>query len=316
MVTSVAAALAKIVVVLGLGVGAAAPLAAWLEGRQRVTGFASPGFAWRSWLAAPIFPLVPAIVAFAVIPFGGRYAFGDTTVNLIVADLDWGLITVFAIGAIAAHGAALTTWARRDAANAPFPFARASARAISFRVAAVLSVMGIFMVFQSLRLSDMAIAQDRSMWLFGALPLPRWGLFLQPVGFAMFLVCSAAEREASPAGPNSLVEFVEIAVTAALVTTLFLGGWALPFLPQESVIATVSAAFGTGFATGLCLVLHVSCFSAKVLAVVWLQIQIRSRLPQLPYERAMNLVWKVVLPLSFAQVVATGAVLLGFRDAG
>jgi NADH-quinone oxidoreductase subunit H len=105
-------------------------------------------------------------------------------------------------------------------------------------------------------------------------------------------------------------EFLEVPVIGALVATLFLGGWAVPWLSQETIIGGVSQAFGPGFATGLCMIVHVLSFLAKVVIMIWLQMLIRWTLPRFRYDQVMDLCWKYILPLSIANVFATGAVIL------
>jgi len=105
-------------------------------------------------------------------------------------------------------------------------------------------------------------------------------------------------------------EFLEVPVIGALVATLFLGGWAVPWLSQETIIGGVSLAFGAGFATGLCLIVHVLTFLLKVVVLIWLQMLIRWTLPRFRYDQVMDLCWKYILPLSIANVFVTGGVIL------
>jgi NADH-quinone oxidoreductase subunit H len=297
-------------------------------------------------LLAPVLAAVPAIIAFAVIPFGGRYVFGDTTLNLVVADLDWGLLYILAIGSIAAYGTVLAGWSS-NSNWAMLGSLRASAQMISYEVTMGLSVVGVFMVFQTLRLTDMAVAQDSTFrvlavvdaifgvelphWL-PSLRLPRWGIFLQPLAFVMFLTAVMAENKRppfdTPEGESEIIagyhleysgmrfglfymsEFIEVIVIAAVITALFLGGWSVPYLPQQTIIAGVGGLFGTGFATGLCIVIHFATFMAKVLAMIWLQMALRRTLPRFRYDQVMDLCWKVLLPLSIANIFVTALVIL------
>jgi NADH-quinone oxidoreductase subunit H len=298
---------------------------------------------------SPIIAAVPAIIAFAVIPFGGVYQFGETTVELVVANIDWGLLYLFAIGSLAAYGTVLAGWSSNN--NwAMLGSLRASAQMISYEVTMGLSVVGVFMVFQTLRLTDMAIAQDASFRIFGfldvvfgiSLPswlawldsvrLPNWGIFLQPLGFAMFLCAIMAENKRPPfdlpEGESEIIagyhleysgmrfglfymsEFIEVVVIAGIMATIFLGGWSVPYLPQEAIIAGVGSVFGTGFATGLCMLIHFLTFMVKLVAMIWLQMALRWTLPRFRYDQVMDLCWKILLPLSIANVFITGVVML------
>ena len=119
-------------------------------------------------LIAPVIAAVPAIVSFAVIPFGGIYVFGDTTVNLVVADPDWGMLYIFAVASLATYGVVIAGWAGNNNWSL-LGGIRASAQMISYEVTMGLSLVGIFMVFQTLKLTDMALAQDSTLRIFGFL---------------------------------------------------------------------------------------------------------------------------------------------------
>ena len=297
-------------------------------------------------LISPLIAAVPTIIAFAVIPFGGVYQFGDTTLNLVVADIDWGLLYIFAIGSIAAYGTVLAGWSSNNNWSM-LGALRASAQMISYEVTMGLSVVGVFMVFQTLRLSDMALAQDTTFRVFGFfdvlfgvdwfrgldfLRLPAWGVFYQPLAFVMFLAAIMAENKRPPfdipEGESEIIagyhleysgmrfglffmsEFIEIIVIAALMATIFLGGWSVPWYSTDTIIEGISSFFGTGFATGLCMVIHFTMFMLKVFVMIWFQMLLRWSLPRFRYDQVMDLCWKILLPLSIANIFLTGLVLL------
>jgi NADH-quinone oxidoreductase subunit H len=374
-------AVVKTLFIIGIAVGAFAPLITWVERKQSavmqdriganradiggitVLGLLHPladvlklltkedvvpqGANRFLHMLAPLIAAIPVIASFAVIPFGGIYQFGESTWNLVVADLDWGVLYLFALGSVATYGTVIAGWASNNNWSL-LGSLRASAQMISYEVTMGLSIVGLFMVFETLRLTDMGLAQDTSFRLLGflerfgwveALPgwlswlqLPKWGLFLQPLGFVMFLTCVMAENKRPPfdlpEAENELVagyfteysgmrfglfymsEFIEVVVIAALMTALFLGGWAIPFLPQQTIIGAITPVFGVGFATGLCMVLHVLTFFLKVIVMIWLQMQIRWTLPRPRYDQVMDLCWKIMLPLSLANIFVTALVML------
>ena len=302
-------------------------------------------------LMAPLIAAIPAIASFAVIPYGGIYQFGDTTINLVVADLDWGLLYIFAIASIATYGTVIAGWASNNNWSL-LGSLRASAQMISYEVTMGLSVVGLFMVFQTLRLTDMGVAQDSTFRIFGFLEvfgivdgigwlgwltLPSWGILLQPLGFIMFLTCVMAENKRAPfdipEGESEIIagyfleysgmrfglfymsEFIEVVVIAALMTALFLGGWSIPWLSQADIIGGITPVFGAGVATALCMVLHVLTFFVKVIIMIWLQMQIRWTLPRPRYDQVMDLCWKVMLPLSLANILVTALVILLIQGA-
>ena len=378
------AAILKTLFIIGVAVGAFAPVITWVERKQSavmqdriganradiagvtVLGLLHPladvlkllskedvvpvGANRAMHLLAPLIAAIPAIASFAVIPYGGIYHFGDTTVNLVVADLDWGLLYIFAIASLATYGTVIAGWASNNNWSL-LGSLRASAQMISYEVTMGLSIVGLFMCLQTLRLTDMGLAQDTTFRLLGFLEhfgvwdplpgwlgwirLPMWGVLLQPLGFVMFLTCVMAENKRAPfdipEGESEIIagyhleysgmrfglfymsEFIEVMVIAALLTALFLGGWSIPFLSQATVIGGLSPLFGVGAATGVCMVLHVLTFFLKVIVMIWLQMQIRWTLPRPRYDQVMDLCWKVMLPLSLANILVTGFVILWLR---
>jgi len=298
-------------------------------------------------LLAPVLALVPANAILAVIPFGGIYDFAGTQLNLVVADIDWGILYVFALGSIATYGSVIAGWASNNNFGL-LGSMRASAQMISYEVTMGLSIVGLFMVYGTLHLPEMALLQDHGFRLFGflvhfgvlhALPhwldlvrLPAWGIFLQPLGFLLFLTCIMAENKRppfdTPEADSELVagyhmeysgmrfglfytaEFLEVPVIGMVVTTLFLGGWAIPWLSQGTIIHAITPIFGVGVATGLCMILHVTSFLLKVVFMIWLQMALRWTLPRFRYDQVMDLGWKMILPLSLANVFVTAGVIL------
>ena len=305
-------------------------------------------------LLAPIIALVPAIITLAVVPFGGVYDFGgDKPFSFVIADVDWGMLYVFAVGSIAAYGTVISGWASNN--NwALLGSLRASAQMISYEVTMGLSVVGLFMVFQTLQLQDMAVAQDSTFRLFGFLELffgvelpaflngfpftlPHWGIFLQPVGFVFFLACIMAENKRppfdTPEGESEIIagyhleysgmrfglffmaEFIEVLVIAGLVTTLFLGGWSVPWVSTAALIGAVGGIFGEGFGTGIAIIVHFLMFMGKVVFMIWLQMALRWTLPRFRYDQVMDLCWKIILPLSIVNIFVTAIVILAVQSA-
>jgi NADH-quinone oxidoreductase subunit H len=297
-------------------------------------------------LIAPVIAAVPAIIAFAVIPYGGTYQFGDHQLSLVVADIDWGLLYLFATGSLATYGAVMAGWSSNNNWSL-LGGVRNTAQMISYEVTMGLSVVGLFMVFGTLKLTDMAVAQDSTFRLLGFLEafgwaqvpawldwlrVPHWGIFLQPLGFLMFLTCIMAENKRPPfdlpEAESELVagyfteysgmrfglfymsEFIEVVVISGLLTALFLGGWSVPYLSQETIVGGISSVFGSGTANLLCMVIHVLTFILKMVVMIWFQMLIRWSLPRFRYDQVMDLCWKIILPLSLANVFVTALVML------
>ncbi|MFP8875526.1 MAG: complex I subunit 1 family protein, partial [Myxococcota bacterium] len=242
-------------------------------------------------LMAPLIAAVPAVIAYGVIPFAGVYTFGEDTISMVVSNADWGLLYIFAIGSIATYGTVMAGWSSNSNWSL-LGAMRASAQMISYEVTMGLSVVGIFMVFGTLQLQTMALEQDASFRILGFLEylipgfqlpaffsafpfvLPKWGIFLQPLGFLMFLATIMAENKRPPfdvpEGESEIIagyfteysgmrfglffmaEFIEIVVIAGLVATLFLGGWTIPWVSTADFIGAITPILGQGVATGLC----------------------------------------------------------------
>jgi NADH-quinone oxidoreductase subunit H len=306
---------------------------------------------------APFIAVVPALASFAVIPYGGTYQGWDTTWSLIVADLDYGVLYVLAIGSLATYGSVLAGWAS-NSNWAMLGALRVTAQMISYEVAMGVSLVGLFMTFGTLRLTDMGYAQQETFRIFGFLEhfgwvpagtgwvdfltLPMWGILLQPLAFWVFLFAILAENKRppfdTPEGEAEIVagyfteysgmkfglytmgELVEVVVIGGLVTAMFLGGWSLPWVSDRALIDVLS--FGAGDRPGLgpnlgnlvAMVIHVIVFFAKVIFMIVLQMLIRWSMPRFRYDQVMDLGWKIMLPLSLANIFVTGVVILAIRD--
>ncbi|MEO1234503.1 MAG: complex I subunit 1 family protein, partial [Myxococcota bacterium] len=292
---------------------------------------------------APFVALVPALVTFAVVPMGPDLHLGDTWLNLQVARIDVGLLYVFAVGSLAVFGVTLAGYAS-GSKLAMLGGLRASAQMISYEVTMGLSVMGLPLIFATLE--PYAIVEAQGQHLFGVLPM--WGIFLQPVSFFVFMLAAMAENKRVPfdlaEGESEIVgyfveysgmkfgmffmaEYIEVIVIAGLVTTLFFGGWQVPFLVDVdaagAAITSVRDAAGQGILLPgmsealllpgwLVALLRIGSFLFKLLFFCWFQLMIRWTLPRFRYDQVMDLGWKKLLPLSLANLVVTAAAVLFF----
>lgn len=293
-------------------------------------------------LVSPFIAVVPAIISFAVIPYGGTYQMWGANVSLCVADLDYGVLYVFAIGSIATYGSMLAGWAGNNNFGM-LGSIRVSAQMISYEVALGITVVGLFMVFGTLRLTEIGVMQQETFRLFGFLEhldlvasgtawiewirIPMWGIVLQPLPFFMFLTALMAENKRAPfdtpEGESEIVagyfieysgmkfglymmgEWIEVVVISALLTAMFLGGWSLPWVSESAMISALTPSFGENMANLIAMVLAVHVFLIKVVALIWFQMLIRWSMPRFRYDQVMNLGWKILLPLSLANIVIT-----------
>jgi NADH-quinone oxidoreductase subunit H len=256
---------------------------------------------------APCLAVMPALFILAVIPFGPSVEVLGRSVDLVIADLDVGILFVFAFSGLAVYGIVFAGWA----SNSKYPLlggVRASAQMISYEICLGLSVVGIFMVAESLRLLDIVHLQIDG----------TWNIFTQPLGFMIFAIAAFAETNRLPfdlpEAETELVagyhteyssikftmffagEYAAMFVFASLVTVLFLGGWDLPFMDS-----TTWAALGNWGA-----LLGFGVFLAKSIMFLMLFVWVRFTLPRFRFDQLMNLGWKVLLPLGLANILITG----------
>lgn len=295
---------------------------------------------------APILTVVPVITMVSLIPFGARYRFGQSDVSLVVADIDAGVLIFFALSALSGLGYVLAGWSS-NSDRALIGSVRAGAQTISCQMAMALSLAPMLVVYGTLRFSDMGLVQDRVIALTDfakclnvaplpswadLLSLPAWGILLNPVAFATFMLCAmassrrppfdlsaagseisgghAVEYSGSAQGLFQLAHIVQLLVVAGLVTSVFLGGAALPWLSQEQIVHAVARFYGEGFATGLCLMVHVASFLVKLFGVVALQVVLRGSMPRLRDDQLMDWLWKGVMPLAALNLFVTAFVLV------
>ncbi len=283
---------------------------------------------------APIISVVPAIAAFAVIPFSAPI-FVDHLLPLQalpaeplgvgrplqVASINMGILFVFAIGSTGVLGAALAGYAS-DNKYSLLGGLRAASQMVSYEVCLGLSLVGCFMIYDTLLLEDM-VTWQRTHFLFDKPFLPLWGIFVQPLSFILFFAASIAETKRIPfdvpEGESELAagyfteysgmkfgmfmmgEYIEMVAMSAVLVAVFFGGPDLPFVMgwAESNLPHL-----------LAVLLGVGVFIGKVVVLCWLQLMIRWTLPRFRYDQIMTLCWRYMLPLSLANIFITGAVLL------
>ncbi|MBI5418828.1 MAG: NADH-quinone oxidoreductase subunit NuoH [Deltaproteobacteria bacterium] len=274
---------------------------------------------------APMFALAPAIMTMAVIPFGPPVTIAGHQIPLQIADLNVGILYLFAISGMTVYGVVLAGWA----SNSKYPLLgglRSSAQMLSYEVSMGLSVVGILMVFQSVQLSE--IARGQGELLFGI--LPKWGVFVQPLGFILFLTALYAEANRTPfdlpEGESELVagyhteygsfkfsmfmmaEYIHMVVGSAVLVTLFFGGWQFPYLADAGFAFPGGVSFAVP--AWAVLSLRIGSFVVKTVFFCWVYVWVRWTIPRFRYDQVMRLGWKVMLPLALINIFVTGLVLL------
>jgi NADH-quinone oxidoreductase subunit H len=272
----------------------------------------------------PVLVLIPALVTFAVIPFGDVLHVSGRDVNLQIANLDVGVLYIFAVAGIAVYGVAFGAWASNNR-YALLGGVRAAAQMFSYEIVLGLSIIGVVMIFQSVRLDEIASRQGELLFGF----LPKWGVLVQPLGFLLFITAAIAETKRPPFdlpegeseiigyhveysgmkfGVFFLAEFVEIVTLSALLTTLFFGGWQVPWLYAEGFRLPGGSALALPH--GLVVALQVGAFFGKMTFFIWLQMLIRWTLPRFRYDQVMRLGWKMLLPIALLNIFGTALIVL------
>ena len=309
---------------------------------------------------APWFAVVPVLVTFAVIPFGGPFQpgvmlndvfgfvganwageqalalFGERIYNLQLADLNVGLLFVFAIGSTGIFSAALAGWASNNKYSLMGAL-RSSSQMISYEVFMGMAILGLLVCYGTVDMNQIAQIQG-DLW-FGF--IPSWGVFLQPHMLFVFTVALMAENKRVPfdmpeaeselvagyfteysamkMGLFMMAEFLEIAVIAGLVTALFFGAYHVPGVHAvtdswywaQHATATAPAAnlvFGMEVPHAVVIGIRVSAFLGKLAFLCWFQILIRWSLPKFRYDQIMRLGWKILLPISIVNLLLTAIV--------
>jgi NADH-quinone oxidoreductase subunit H len=237
--------------------------------------------------------------------------------------METGLLYSFAIVAVSVYGAAIAGWASNNKYSL-IGGLRSSAQMVSYEVTMGLSVAGIILIFSSLDLNEIARQQGELLWGW----LPKWGIFLQPFSFFIFFLAAMAETKRAPfdlpEGESEIVagyiteystmkfaiiqlgEYAATVFVGALAAILFLGGWQVPYLFADGFY------FGTPTGTPdipvpylLVVLLRIGSMITKILIIVWLQFMMRWTLPRFRYDQIMALCWKILLPLSLANLFVT-----------
>jgi NADH-quinone oxidoreductase subunit H len=287
-----------------------------------------------AYAVAPWVAFAPVLLVFAVIPFGGMLSpanllqvfpaaaswFGDRVYPMQIARLDAGILIVFAFGGMSVMGSMLAGWASSNKFSM-LGALRAGSQMISYELVMGLTVLGLILIYGSVDLD--AIVRKQSGVVLGF--LPAWGIVYQPFAAVLFLVAAVAENKRIPfdlpeaeseliagfyteysamkMGLFMFAEFIEIAIIAALFSTLFLGGYNLPFLTDAGFVFPGNVTLAMPH--WLVVVTQLGVFLVKILVMSSFQILIRWTLPRFRYDQVLMFAWKFMFPLALANLVVT-----------
>jgi NADH-quinone oxidoreductase subunit H len=250
------------------------------------------------YIFAPTVIVITALVSYAVIPFGDRFTILGKKVDLVVADVNVGLLYLFAISSLGVYGVVMGGWASNNKYSL-LGAIRSSAQMISYELSLGLSVIGVLMITGSLSTVQIVEAQSKV-----------WFIVYQPLGFIIYLISATAEISRTPfdltecenelvAGYQTeyssmkfalyyLAEYAHILVVSSLAVTLFFGGWHGPFLPP------------------------VIWFLIKVFIFIFFFIWVRATYPRFRYDQLMKFGWKILFPLALLNIMLTAVGMIIF----
>jgi len=271
---------------------------------------------------APVLSVVAAFVAFATVPFGAETTlFGllDEPIKLGIADVNVAVLVVFAVTSMGVYGIVLAGWSSNSKYSL-FGGLRASAQMISYELSYATALAAVILLAGSLSLREIVDSQQGT-W-FGA--LPQWYLFLQPIGFMIYVIAGVAETNRAPfdfpeaeqelvAGYNTeyssvrfalfpQAEYINMVTMSAVATSLYLGGWH-SLLPFYTPLDPLIEEYGLGWLA----------FLAKVSGFLFVYIWMRWTVPRYRYDQLMQFGWKYLFPAAVLNLIATAALVLYFN---
>lgn len=269
-----------------------------------------PNFSSKAlFILGPALAMLTAIMTGAVIPWGDKVHFFDRDISLQIADVNMGILYVFAVVSMGVYGIMIGGWASNNKYSLMGAL-RAASQIISYELAMGISLIALLMVTGTLSLKEMVVDQQHGLW----------NIAYQPLGFLIFLICAFAECNRTPfdlaEAENELVggyhveyssmklgfylfaEYVNMFISSVVMATLFFGGYDIPFLNEANYDQNWMALFG------------VLMLMAKVVGFIFLFMWVRWTIPRFRYDQLMNLGWKVLIPLALFNMLLTGALVL------
>ena len=245
---------------------------------------------------APVISTVPALMAIAVIPFGDTISIFGKSIDMVITDVNIGILFILAVTSVGVYGVILGGWSSNNKYSL-LGALRSSAQMISYELSLGLSLIGVIMISQSLSLVDIVDSQAK-----------YWFVILQPLGFLIYAISAIAETNRCPfdlpeaetelvAGFHTeyssmkfalffMAEYANIITVSAVAVTFFFGGWRGPYLPP------------------------VVWFLIKMALCIFFFIWLRSTYPRFRYDQLMKFGWKILLPVALLNILITGLVII------
>lgn len=261
---------------------------------------------------APMIALFVAFSTYAVLPMGPSITIFGRTIQMVVADVNIGILYVLALTSVGVYAITFSGWSSGSKYSL-LGGIRSAAQMISYEISMGFSIGGVVMLAESLRPIAIVEAQSGLMW----------NAFIQPIGFITFFVAAFAETNRLPfdlpeAEPELvggyhteyssmkfaaffLAEYANMIISSALIVTLYLGGWQVPFIEKLNLSAELT----------ICI--QVVAFLVKMAALLFFFIWVRWSIPRFRYDQLMSLGWKVMFPLSLLNIIWVAALIMIFK---
>lgn len=268
----------------------------------------------NKWLfiLGPGLAMTAALMTSAVIPWGDRVELFGRTISLQIADVNIGILYVFAVVSLGVYGIMIGGWASNNKFSLMAAM-RGASQAISYELAMGISLIALLMMTGSLSLKTIVQQQMAQ----------GWNILYQPLAFLIFLVCAFAECNRTPfdlpeaeselnmgyhqeyssmkLGFYLFSEYVNMFISSAIMATLFFGGYDVPFLDESKLPVNIAAIIG------------IVALMLKVVFFIFLFMWVRWTIPRFRYDQLMNLGWKKLLPLAIANMLITAVVILALQ---
>jgi len=263
----------------------------------------------KLFILGPCIAMITACMTSAVIPWGTTLEIGNKSLPLVVTDLNIGILYVFGVVSLGVYGIMFGGWASNNKFSL-LGAIRASSQMISYEIAMGFAIISLLLVTGSLSLKEIVEGQANS----------HWNIVYQPLGFLIFIICVFAETNRTPfdlpecetelvggyhteyssmkLGFYLFSEYINMFVASAVMSTLYFGGYHLPFISSLNLPHNLIAMIG------------VAALFIKIFLFMFFFMWVRWTIPRFRYDQLMNLGWKILIPLSILNLLITGLVIL------
>lgn len=261
----------------------------------------------------PGLAMLTAMMTSAVVPWSSHFVIGGHVVNMQIADVNIGILYIFGVVSMGVYGIMIGGWASNNKFSL-LAAIRGASQIISYELAMGISIIALLMISGTLSLRDIVEQQQRG----------HYYILVQPLGFLIFLICAFAECNRTPfdlsEAENELnfgyhqeyssmklgfylfAEYVNMFISSAVMSTLYFGGYDIPFLNDAS--------WGAAHGQNLLAAFQVVCFFIKICIFIFFFMWVRWTIPRFRYDQLMKLGWNVLIPLALFNMVATGFIVL------